>query len=85
VSHDETLVGLIAVIFAIASLAIAVGPWDGPYRLPTMLAVSRRYGKPLARGIWVAIALASLTAGVAILTGLRPSYAVPSHRTQLDP
>ena len=84
VTHDETLVGLIAVIFAVTSLAIAVGPWDGPYRLPTIMAIARRCGKPLARGVWVAIALASLTAGVAILTGLRPGYAVPSHRTQLD-
>ena len=83
-SHDETLVGIIAVIFAIVSLAIAAGPWEGPYRLPTVMAVSRRYGKPLARGVWVAIAVASLTAGVAILTGLRPGYALPSHRTQLD-
>jgi hypothetical protein len=84
VSHDETLVGSIAIAFAVASLAVALGPWDAPYKLPTVMAVSRRFGKPVARGVWVAVAVACLTAGVAILSGLRPSYAVPSHRSQLQ-
>ncbi len=83
-SHDETLVGSIALIVAIASIAIAVGPWNGPYQLGTISAVSRRFGKPVARGVWVAIAVASLTAGLAILSGFRPSYAMPTERAQFD-
>jgi hypothetical protein len=45
--------------------------------LRTFSAISRRFGKPVARGVWVAIAVALLTLGLAILTGLRPSYADP--------
>ncbi len=83
-SHDETLVGSIALIVATVSLAIAVGPWNAPYQLRTVSSVSRRFGKPAARGLWMVIALASMTAGLAILSGLRPSYAVPAQRTQTD-
>lgn len=83
-SYDEALVGVISLGFAAAALAIAVGPWTGPYRLPSMMAVSRRFGKLAARGVWLAIAIAALTAGVSILSGLRPGYALPSSETQLN-
>ena len=83
--YDEPLVGSLAVIVAIAAAAIAIGPWSQPYRLRTFSAICRRFGKPVARGIWIAIAVALLTSGLAILSGLRPSYAVPSHRADLDP
>ena len=82
--YDEPLVGSRAILVAIAAAAIAVGPWTQPYRLRTFSAICRRFGKPVARGIWVAIALALLTSGLAILSGLRPSYAVPAHRAESD-
>lgn len=83
-SYDETLVGSLAIVFAIAAAAIAVGPWVQPYRLRSFSAITKRFGKPVARGVWVAIAVALLTAGSAILCGLRPSYADPVQRAQLD-
>ena len=83
-SYDEPLVGSLAIVIAIVAAAIAVGPWSQPYRLRTFSAISQRYGKPVARGVWIAIAVASLTAGFAILTGVRPSYADPVQRADLD-
>lgn len=81
-SYDEPLVGSLAVLFAIVSAAVALGPWHGPYQLKSIAAVKQRFGKVAARGVWVAISLALLTAGLAILSGVRPSYAVPA--TQSD-
>ncbi len=83
-NYGEALVGSIALVAAIASLAIAVGPWGRPYQLSTISAISRRFGKPAARGVWLAIAIALLTAGSAIVAGLRPSYASPAQRATLD-
>ena len=83
-SYDEPFVGSLAIIVAIAAVAIAIGPWSQPYRLQSISAVSRRFGKPAARGVWIAIAIASLTAGFAILSGIRPGYAVPAHRINLE-
>jgi hypothetical protein len=83
-SYDEPLVGSLAIIVAVAAVAIAVGPWSQPYRLKTISAVNRRFGKPAARGVWIAIAIASLTAGFAILSGVRPGYAVPAQRINLE-
>jgi len=84
VSYDEPLVGTLAILVAIIAAAIAVGPWSEPYRLRTFSAISQRYGKSVARGVWIAIAVASLTAGFAILSGLRPNYAAPAQRADLD-
>ena len=81
---DEFLVGSIAVVVAILAVAIALGPWNSPYQLRTISAVNRRFGKPVARVVWLAIALASMAAGLAILGGLRPHYAVPAQRAQMD-
>jgi hypothetical protein len=84
VKYDEPLVGSLAIVVALVAAAIAVGPWTQPYRLRTFSAISHRFGKPIARGVWVAIAVALLTSGFAILSGLRPSYADPAHRADLD-
>lgn len=82
-SYDESLVGAIAIIIAGISFAIGLGPWASPYQLPTIMAISKRFGKPVARGFWVVLALAALTAGVAILCGIRPNYAVPAPGIQI--
>jgi hypothetical protein len=82
--YDEPLVGSLAIVVALVAAAIAVGPWTEPYRLRTFSAICRRFGKPVARGVWIAIAIALLTSGLAILNGLRPSYADPAHRTDFE-
>lgn len=82
--YDEPFVGTLAIIAAAVAGVVAVGPWAEPYRLKTFAAICRRFGKPVARGVWVAIALALLSSGLAILSGLRPGYAEPSHRVDLN-
>jgi hypothetical protein len=83
-SYDEPFVGSLAIIMAIVAAAIAVGPWNRPYQLRSFSALSQRFGKSVARGVWVAIAVAALTLGFAILTGQRPSYTHPAQRAELD-
>ncbi|WP_145171738.1 hypothetical protein [Rubripirellula lacrimiformis] len=74
-SYDEPLVGGLSVAMSMIATFIAVGPWDQPYQLRSIQAVRSRYGKPVARGVWAAIAVAAFTCGVAILSGVRPGYA----------
>lgn len=74
-SYDEPLVGFVAIALAVIAAVIAVGPWDQPYQLRSIVAIRLRYGKLVARGVWVAIAIAAFTSGIAILSGMRPSYA----------
>ena len=83
-SHDEVLVGSVAIVLAVIALAIGLGPWPEPYRLRTFANITQRFGKPVARGAWVAIAVASLTAGLAILTGMRPGYTAPAQSVELN-
>ena len=83
-SPDEILVGAIALILAAIALAFAIGPWDAPYQLRMLAAVASRLGKPAARGVWIVIALALFTAGMAILNGLRPSYAQPAEDSRVE-
>lgn len=72
---DEILVGSLALVFAVVSFSIGVGPWSAPYQLRTFQAVAKRYGKSAARLIWILISVGLLVIGVAVLLGLRPSYA----------
>ncbi|TWU60025.1 hypothetical protein Poly51_02990 [Rubripirellula tenax] len=74
-SYDEPLVGGLSIALSMIATFIAVGPWDQPYDLRSIRAVRARYGKPVARGVWIAIAVAAFSSGVAILGGIRPSYA----------
>jgi hypothetical protein len=76
--YDDSFVGSLAILVAIGAAAIGVGPWAEPYRLRSFAAICERFGKPVARGVWVAIALALLSSGYAILSGLRPGYALPA-------
>ena len=72
---DEILVGSLALFFSVVSFLIGVGPWSAPYQLRTIQSVAKRYGKTAARVVWVVISLAFLVVGMAVLLGLRPSYA----------
>lgn len=72
---DEILVGSLALFFALVSFLIGVGRWSAPYQLRTFQAVAKRHGKTAARGVWLLISLAFFLVGVAVLLGLRPSYA----------
>lgn len=83
-SYDEPFVGSLALIFAIVAAAISVGPWNSPYQLRSVSALKGRFGKPAARGLWIAVALTSLAAGLSILTDLRPWYAIPAQRAEID-
>ena len=83
-SYDESLVGALSIFFAVTAAAVAVGPWSGPYQLRSIALVEKRFGKSAARGVWVALAIALLTAGIAILSGVRPSYAVPDRQVDLN-
>jgi len=75
-SYDEPLVAGVALILAIIASLIALGPWSAPYRLRTIAAVQRRFGKPVARAVWALVALAMFAASVSIVTGIRPAFAV---------
>ena len=83
-SYDDSFVGVLAIILAIASTAVSVGPWDSPYQLRTIASVKRRFGKSVARIVWLVVAVASLTAGMAILSGVRPPYATPAQSSETD-
>ncbi|MEO1527916.1 MAG: hypothetical protein AAFX06_20990 [Planctomycetota bacterium] len=78
VTYNDLFVAGVAFVGGGLSLAISVGPWPAPYELRTMAAIRDRYGMAAARATWMLIALASILAGVAIATGLRPSYARPT-------
>jgi hypothetical protein len=84
VSYSEPFVGCVAIVFAFAAAAVSVGPWTAPYQLRSIAVVRRRFGMPAARLVWFAVAVTSLTSGIAILAGVRPSYATPAQRTQLE-
>lgn len=83
-SYDEMFVAALAILIGIAAAVVAVGPWEEPYQLGSFSAIVDRFGKPTARGVWVAIAVALLSAGVAISGGVRPSYTKPAHSAQLE-
>lgn len=82
-SYSESLVGTIAILVAVISVAVSIGPWSSPYELRTFAAIRQRFGMRIARVAWVAIAVASLTSGLAILNGVRPSYADPGERSEI--
>lgn len=77
-STDEVLVGCLALAFSTIATAIAIGPWTAPYQIRSIKYVGDRFGKPSARAIWLVIAIIAGGSGVAILSGIRPDYAVPS-------
>ncbi|TWU04511.1 hypothetical protein [Stieleria varia] len=79
-SYQDLFVGTLAIVIGIGALLAGVGPWAAPYQLRTMAAVTRRYGKPAARSLWIVVAFASLIAGAAISAGVRPSYASPTQQ-----
>jgi hypothetical protein len=82
--YDEPLVAGVAIALALIAAAVAIGPWNVPYRLRTIDAVSHRYGKPVARVVWVVVAVTMFATGLAIISGVRPTYAVPSQDVSAD-
>ncbi|MCM2372465.1 hypothetical protein [Aporhodopirellula aestuarii] len=62
--------------------AIALGPWDAPYKIRSFANIENRFGKPAARVVWIMIAIVSGSCAAAIMTGLRPAYAAPVVRDQ---
>ncbi len=76
-SYDESLVGSLSLVIAFVFVGIAIGRWRAPYELHSIASVQERFGSTAARGVWLALAIASFTAGLAILSGVRPGYADP--------
>lgn len=76
--YDEPLVAAVAIMLATIAVAIAIGPWNGPYQLRTIDAIKHRFGMSAARAVWVAVALTMFATGLAIISGVRPTYAIPS-------
>jgi uncharacterized membrane protein YphA (DoxX/SURF4 family) len=76
-SYNDLLVASIALVGSASALAAAIGPWQHPYRLRSIEHVVDRFGMPVARCVWILIAVVSLVAAVAIASGIRPGYAKP--------
>lgn len=76
-SYNDLFVATIAFVGSVSALAVGIGPWQSPYRLRTIGTIVDRYGMTAARAIWVLVAVISLVAGIAIASGIRPSYAQP--------
>lgn len=76
--NSEWFVGSLAVLMAsfVGWNAIAFSPVL--YNLRTISAVKSRFGRKAACGLLLGIAALLLAAGVMILSGARPGYAVPS-------
>jgi hypothetical protein len=76
--NSEWFVGGLAIVMAslVGWNAIVFTP--ALYDLRTISAVKSRYGRKAACGLLLAIATILLAAGVMILSGARPGYAVPS-------
>ena len=76
-NYNDWFVASVALIAAVVSFAIGVGQWQQPYRLRSIALVVERYGTTAGRLVWIAVAIVSFVAGVAIASGIRPSYARP--------
>ena len=83
-SYNDLFVAGVALIGGLLSLAVSVGPWPAPYKLRTMALIRERYGMATARATWMLIAIASLLAGVAIASGIRPGYARPGITPEVE-
>jgi hypothetical protein len=76
--NSEWFVGGLSILMAslVAWNALAFSP--AVYGLRSISAVKARYGRKAACGLLLGIAAILLAAGVMILSGARPGYAVPS-------
>ncbi len=74
----EWLVGGLAIVMAsfMSWNALAFSPFF--YELRTVSAVQNRYGRRAACGLLLGVSLVLLGAGVMILSGIRPAYAIPA-------
>ncbi|MDM4018740.1 hypothetical protein [Roseiconus lacunae] len=78
INYNDLFVSCVAMLGSATAFAVGIGPWQEPYRLRTVAMIAQRYGMPAARMLWIAIAIISLVAGIAIARGIRPSYARPT-------
>ncbi|MEM8910860.1 MAG: hypothetical protein AAGC97_03755 [Planctomycetota bacterium] len=81
--YDDMFVGLVALFLGLLAISFATGPWLAPYQLRTIAKIHARYGKHTARVAWLLIAILSGCSGLAILSGLRPTYASPPAKLNL--
>jgi hypothetical protein len=82
--NSDWFVGGLAILMAslVGWNAIACSPTL--YSLRGVSAVKNRYGKKAACGFLLGVSAILLTAGVTILSGARPSYAVPANADDPD-
>ena len=73
--NDEWFVGGLSILLAVLFFLFAIGPWSAPYRLRSTAAISAKYEKLFARLFWFLLAVLLGGLGLAILLGLRPTYA----------
>ncbi len=76
-NHSEWFVGGIAIAFGslVGWNALVYSPLL--YRLRTVAAVRKRYGRQAACGLLLSVAALLFAAGAMILGGIRPQYAAP--------
>lgn len=77
--NSEWFVGGLSILMAslVAWNALVFSP--AIYGLRSIAAIKARYGRHAACGLLLGIAAILLAAGVMILSGARPGYAVPSN------
>lgn len=71
---DQPLVGSLALIMAGVAATVGAGPWERPYQLRSISTIDDRFGRPVARLAWFALAASLVAVGVAIISGWRPAY-----------
>lgn len=74
--------GCLALAFSAVATAFAIGPWTAPYQIRSVKYVHERFGKLTARALWLVVAVIAGGSGVAILNGIRPSYAAPTFQQE---
>jgi hypothetical protein len=82
--NSEWFVGGLAILMAslVGWNAIAYSPTL--YNLRSVSAVKNRFGRKAACGFLIGISAILLAAGVTILSGTRPSYAIPANADDPD-
>ncbi|WP_145092713.1 hypothetical protein [Rosistilla carotiformis] len=75
--RDQIFVGSTTIVLSIVTFVAALGLWPAAYELTLAKKLRQRFGERGARGFYLALSLVMLVLGVAILCGVRPSFAIP--------